>query len=180
MSNEAKLKQINNEIKVYINESNFISIKFRNKLIKMLGQQFLVNLPLENFASIDIVLEEDGSIIMRGDKYQPAEKITTFEELEEKYISFKEKADAMLNKKDTNYYNKRDFDNILNLFIIILIILVFIGLLILGIRALLFGNYINCIWLIMFSSSWLIPGLKENLIQRIDQAKIYLKRKLKK
>ena len=35
-----KLKKINNEIKDYINESNFISIKTRNKIIKTLGDEF--------------------------------------------------------------------------------------------------------------------------------------------
>ncbi len=32
--NEEILKKINKEIKIYINESNFISIKCRNKIIK--------------------------------------------------------------------------------------------------------------------------------------------------
>lgn len=96
---EKELKQINNEIKVYINEAKFISNKCRNNLLKELGKTFSVNLPLENFANIDAQLTEDGDIIMRGDKYESTDKVKSFKELEEKYQTFKEKADKIISKK---------------------------------------------------------------------------------
>ena len=175
-----KLKKINKEIKSYINEANFVSMKFRNKLIKILGETFTVELPLDNYVSIDIILEKDGTIIMRGDKYQPKEKVSSIEELETKYNFFKEKADSMLQKKDVNFYTKKDANNILNLIIILLILLVFLFLIVVAIRSLLIGDYYNCIWLIAMSSIWIIPGLKNNLQSRTEQAKNFIKRKFKK
>jgi len=53
-----KLKKINNEIKDYINESNFISIKTRNKIIKMLGEEFDINFKLDNYQTIDVTILE--------------------------------------------------------------------------------------------------------------------------
>jgi NAD(P)H-nitrite reductase large subunit len=72
------------KIKSYINQANFISLKCRNKLIKILSEEFSIELPLENYANIDIQLTEDGNIIMREDVYKAPEKIT-FEEVEQKY-----------------------------------------------------------------------------------------------
>ena len=63
------LNKINKELKSYVNQANFISQKTRNKLIKMLGEEFQIDLPIENFANIDVQLTSDGSIIMRGDIY---------------------------------------------------------------------------------------------------------------
>ena len=96
------LKEMNNEIKVYINEAKFISNNCRNKLLKLLGETFSVDLPLENFANIDAELQENGNIIMRGDEYETTEKVESLEELEEKYNIFKENADKLLKKKETN------------------------------------------------------------------------------
>ena len=47
------IDDINNEIKSIINESKFISLKLRNRIIKMLGNEFDINLPLENYENID-------------------------------------------------------------------------------------------------------------------------------
>lgn len=180
MSENIKLKKINKEIKTCINEANFVSIKFRNKIIKMLADEFSVSLPLENYANIDIVLEEDGSIIMRGDKYETNNKVKNIEELEEKFNNFKTKANNLINKKDFSYGGNKDFNNISNLFIIGLILLVFLILILFVIRSLLIGDYYNCLWLIIMSSIWIVPGLKNNLKNRTEQAKNYLKRKFKK
>ncbi len=175
---EKDLKKINDEIKGYINEAKFISNGCRNKILKLLGNTFSVDLPLENFANIYVELTEEGDIIMRGDKYESTSKVTSFEELEEKYNLFKEKADKILKKKEVNYYSKNDFNNIVNLFIILLIIIVFIVLLIYTIKVFLLGDFFQCIWLIIFVSSWLIPSL--GIANRFEQAKNYLKRKFKK
>ena len=60
MNNEEKLRKINKDLKVIINEATFISNKCRNKIIKMLGNDFSVDLPLENFKSIDVVITEEA------------------------------------------------------------------------------------------------------------------------
>ena len=40
MDKEETLNEINNELKTYINESSFISMKCRNKLLKMFADEF--------------------------------------------------------------------------------------------------------------------------------------------
>ena len=48
------INKINTELKIYINEATFISNSCRNKLIRLLGKEFDISLPLEDFANIDI------------------------------------------------------------------------------------------------------------------------------
>ena len=57
------LKQINNQMKSYINEASFIGNKCRNKLIELVNKNFLVKIPKENFLNIDITIPENGNII---------------------------------------------------------------------------------------------------------------------
>ena len=90
MNNEEKLRKINKDLKVIINEATFISNKCRNKIIKMLGNDFSVDLPLENFKSIDVVITEEGNIIMRDEEYKRDSKLT-IEEIENIFKEFKEK-----------------------------------------------------------------------------------------
>ena len=63
MDKEAELKKINTELKIYINEASFISNACRNKLLRMLGKKFDIELPIEDFANIDVCLFENGKII---------------------------------------------------------------------------------------------------------------------
>lgn len=169
------LNKINNEIKGYINQANFISQKQRNQIIKMLGEEFSIDLPLENFANIDVILTEEGNLIMRGDQYNAPTKLT-FDEVEKKYNNFKEKADAILNKKEINYYNRKDINNILNILIVIVLSVIYVFVVINAIRALLSLNLFTFSILAMILSSWLVPGIKN----RFEQAKNFLKRKFKK
>ena len=54
-----ELNKLNNELKSYINEANFISNKCRNKLITILGKEFNIDVKLENYANVDVkILEE--------------------------------------------------------------------------------------------------------------------------
>lgn len=175
---EKDLEKINNEIKGYINEAKFNSNSCRNKLLKLLGKNFSVDLPLESFTNIDAKLTENGNIIMRDDEYESTDKVKSFAELEEKYNNFKKQADKLLKKKSGNYYSKQDRNNIVNLLIIGLILIVFVILAIHTIESFILGDYIHCIWLVVFVSSWLIPSL--GIKARFEQAKNYLKRKIKK
>ena len=102
MNNIEKLNKINKELKIIINESSFISNKCRNKIIKMLGNDFSINLPIENFKSIDVVITEDGNIIMRDEEYKRDSKLN-LDEIEKIFYEFKEKADVILKKKEINY-----------------------------------------------------------------------------
>ncbi len=179
MSKE-KLKKINDEIKDYINESNFISIKCRNKIIKMLGIEFGINFKLDNYQTIDCKILDNGHIIMYGDEYSPEEDIKDFNEIEERYNNFKIKADSYLKGKDITFKNKKIGNNILNLLVIFLILLIFIGLLYLFIHSILIGDYFNCIWLIIFVFPWLTTRLKDNLISRLQSAVLFFKNIKKK
>lgn len=172
----ANLRQINNELKKYINEATFISNKCRNKLLKYLGEVFNVELPLENFAKIDAEITEEGNIIMRGDEYKTSSPLKTEEELEEKYNIFKEKAENLLKKKEVNYYTKNNINNTLNIFIVIALSIIYVIVLILAIREVLSLNLFTASILFAILSSSLIPNIKA----RFEQAKNFLKRKFKK
>ncbi len=172
----ANLRQINNELKKYINEATFISNKCRNKLLKYLGEVFNVELPLENFAKIDAEITEEGNIIMRGDEYKTSSPVKTEEELEEKYNIFKEKAEILLKKKEVNYYTKNNINNTLNIFIVIALSIIYVIVLILAIREVLSLNLFTASILFAILSSSLIPNIKA----RFEQAKNFLKRKFKK
>lgn len=173
---EKDLKKINNEIKVYINEAKFISNNCRNKLLKLLGDTFSVELPLENFANIDAELTIDGNIIMRGDEYESSAKVKSFEELEEKYNAFKENADKLLKKKELSFHKKKDIDNTLNIIIVIVLSIVYLVVIMLTIQSILSLNLFVASILVALLSSYLHPNIKD----RFEQAKNYIKRKLKK
>lgn len=169
------LKTINNELKSYVNQASFISIKCRNKLIKLLGETYQIELPIENYANIDVQLTEEGNIIMRGDSYNNGKSLT-LEETKEKYNEFKEKADTLLNKKELNYYNKKDINNILNIIIVIILVLAYVVVGVLFIKAILSLRLFTASILAALLSSYLAPGIKN----RFEQAKNFLRRKLKK
>ena len=169
------LNKINKELKSYVNQANFISQKTRNKLIKMLGEEFQIDLPIENFANIDVQLTSDGSIIMRGDIYNAPVKLSNTE-IENKYALFKEKAEKLINKKEVNYQNKNDLGNIANIFIVIILSIAYIVVGILLIRAVFALQLFTASILISLLSSYLVPGIRN----RFEQARNFLKRKLKK
>lgn len=171
-----QLKEINNEIKGYINEAKFISNSCRNKLLKLLGKTFSVELPLENFANIDAELTENGNIIMRGDEYESTAKVKSLEELEEKYNSFKEQADRLLKKKEKGFHQGKDINNILNIFIVIILSIGYLIVALLTIKSIFSLNLFTASILIALLSSYLLPNIKD----RFEQAKNYLKRKFKK
>ena len=82
----------------------------------------------------------------------------------------------MINKKELNYYNKKDINNILNLFIVGILSLIYIVVLIFAIRSLVSFNLFTFSILTMLLTSWLIPSIKD----RFEQAKNFIKRKIKK
>ena len=172
----ADLRQMNKELKGYINEASFISNKCRNKLLKMLGESFSVELPLDNFANIDASITEEGNIIMRGDEYISSSPCKTADELEEKYNVFKDKAEPLLKKKEVNYHTKNQMNNVLNIIIVIPLSLLYIVVLIFAIRAIFSLQLFTASILFTILSSSLLPNIKA----RFEQAKNFIKRKIKK
>lgn len=169
------LKKINNELKSIVNQSNFISQKTRNKIIKLLGQEFDIDLPVENFANIDVQITEEGSIIMRGDEYKTPQKLTA-DEVEKRYQNYKEKAEKLINKKDVNYTNKKDLSNVLNIIIVIVLSIAYAIVGVLFVASILRLQLFTASILLALLSSYLVPGIKV----RFEQAKNFLKRKFKK
>lgn len=174
MNKEEILNKINKELKIIINESTFISNKCRNKIIKMLGNDFSVNLPIENFKSIDVVITSEGNIIMRDEEYKRDSKLT-IEEIETIFKEFKEKTDVILKKKEINYYNMNDKNNLINVFILIVMVILFLALLYYAIISFFNGHYFGCVWLVMYGSSLFVPGIKDRLHQAVN----FIKRKMK-
>ena len=174
MNKEEKLNKINKELKIIINESTFISNKCRNKIIKMLGNEFSIDLPIENYKSIDVTITEEGNIIMRDEEYKRDSKIS-FDEVCELYDKFKAQADVILKKKEINYYNMNDKNNIINVVILIFMILIFLILLYYAFISFINGNFFGCIWVVAYSSSWFVPGIKDRLTQAVN----FIKRKMK-
>ena len=62
------LKQMNNEMKSFINEATFIGERCRKKFLKLVDKHFFVELPKESFLHTDIILKENGNIVIYADK----------------------------------------------------------------------------------------------------------------
>lgn len=175
-----RLKEINKELKVYINESSFISNKCRNRLLKVFCEEFNVKLDLDNYKNVDLSIKEDFKILYRDDLYESLDKIKDMDDLEERYSRFKEKADKLIKRKEIDFKNKSNMNNISNLIIVICVIGIMFAALYFGVRALLVGDYYDCLWLLIILSWVVSPKLKENLRERFLLAKNYLKSLLKK
>ena len=68
-----------------------------------------------------------------------------------------------------------DKNNIINVFILIVMVAVFLALLYYAFISFIRGNFLGCIWLVMYSSSWFVPGINDRLHQAIN----FIKRKMK-
>ena len=175
-----KLDTINNEIKSVINESKFISIKLRNKIIKMLGSEFDIELPLENYENIDISITEDGNIIMRDEEYKTEKDISSSSDLVNRYEEFQKDIEVLLKKNETNFDTKKRNNEISNLLIILLVFIISVILLIVGINRLLMGDLFGVIWLIFIISYYIIPASGNRMRNRLIRAKKYLTKKFTK
>ena len=175
-----RLNEINKELKVYINESGFISNKCRNKLLKFFCEEFNVKLDLDNYKNVDLCIKDDFKVLYRDDLYESSNKIKDINDLEERYNRFKEKADKLLSRKEIDFKTKSNQNNITNLGIVICATFILIAAAILGIKAILESNWLDCLWLLVIITTWIQPRIKSHLIERYKQAGRYLKRLLKK
>ena len=66
MKKEETLNTINNDLKTYINESSFISMKCRNKILRLFENEFNIKLDIENYKNVDLEILEDFTIKYRS------------------------------------------------------------------------------------------------------------------
>ena len=176
MDKEETLNEINNELKTYINESSFSSMKCRNKLLKMFADEFNINLDISNYKNVDLEVLEDFTISYRNNIYKSEDNITNIEEFMNKYNTFKEKADNLIKKREIDFNNMNNLKNIGNLIIVLCLIIAFLMFIYLGLMAILSKNYYDCFWFAIGVAPWLFPKFKESFTNRFTRAKIYLKR----
>ncbi len=177
---EDVLAKINKEIKIDLNEASFISMKCRNKLLKMFCEEFSVDLDISNYQNVDLKILDDYTFLYREDSYTSSEKISSIDELEEKFSKFQERANTLIKKKEIDFQNKSNWNNISNLIIILCILIGMIGIGILVIHSFFMGDYYNCLWFIVFIVPAVVPRMKDSLSNRFVQAKRYLKSLFKK
>ena len=174
------LNKINNELKSYINESSFISIKCRNKLLKIFEEAFNIRLDIGNYQNVDLFINDDFTVTYREDKYTSEDNINSFDELEERYNNFKLKADILIKRREIDFQGKSNFNNIVNLIVVLLIFITMGIVLYLGVIAFIGGHYFDCLWFIVFILPMIIPKLKYSLKDRLIQARDYIKRLIKR
>lgn len=175
-----KLNKINRELKVYINESGFISNKCRNKIIKLFADEFCVNLDIDNYKNVDLSITDDFKVSYRDDLYTSSDNINSIGEVIERYERFKEKADKILKRKEIDFNNMSNAKNISNLIIVICIILGGIAITILGISAIFRGELFDVLWLVFIIGPAIISKVRDNIANRFIQARNFVKHLFKK
>lgn len=169
------LKEINNQMKIDVNEASGISDKIKLKFLKLVERHFEVSLPHENFLNIDIELLENGNVKMRDDEYKTTSPVKTLEELNEKFNAFQEEVNHLLNKNETNFSTMKKTNERNNLIVLcfITIIIVLVG--IYSIQQLIFGNIYGVIWIVIMVGCNVIPATGNSIRNRYARAWRYLK-----
>ena len=180
MDKKDVLDKINNELKSYINESSFISMKCRNKVLEIFEEEFLVDLDIANYQNVDLKINDDFTITYRDDIYKSDKKINSISDLEERYNNFIFRVDKLLKKKEVDFQNKNKFNNISNLIIVIGMILIMLIVIYFGIVAFLNGLYFDCLWFVVVILPWIFPKFKSSFIERITQARNFINKSKKK
>ena len=174
------LSKINKELKVYINEASGISDKCKKRLVSLVEKYFYVDLPNDNFLNIDITILENGNVIMRDDEYETTKKISSLEELFERYSNFKDEIEVLLEKNEVNFEVKKRNSEISNLLIVLLVVCISLLVLLYGFRELLYGNYFGVIWLGFIIFYYIIPASGNRIRNRFVRAKKFLTNKFTK
>ena len=168
------LKEMNNLIKIDINEASGISAKCKQKLIKLVEKHFQVNLPNDNYLNIDIELLENGNVKMRDIEYQTQSKVTK-EILEERFTQFQEEVDILLEKNGVNFETISSKKERNNLIWVILITVAFIIIGLNAIKELIFGNIFGVLWLVIIVGYYVIPATGTSIRNKYVRAYKYLK-----
>ena len=174
------LNTINKELKVYINESSFISQKCRNRLLTFFSQEFDVDLDISNYQNVDLSIQDDFKILYRDDLYSSNGNIQSLDDVLERYERFQEKADKLIAKKEVDFQSKNNVSNITNLVIVICMLLIAILVLLFCVYEFFQGHYFDCIWFLVFIVPVIAPKFRASLENRFQQAKNYLKHILRK
>jgi len=170
------IKTMNNEIKGYINEANFISKGTRNKLIKLISKYFYVDLPIENYLRVDITIKENGNVVMKDEEYKTTNPIKDEKELYERYNNFKEEVTSLLDKKEVNIDTIRRKNDITNLILTIVLTIAIIIIILFSIHRLLLGDYIGGLWILIV----ILPLLTDKVRNRYKMAIRFIKSICKK
>ena len=170
------IKTMNNEIKGYINEANFISKGTRNKLIKLISKYFYVDLPIENYLRVDITIKENGNVVMKDEEYKTTNPIKDEKELYERYNNFKEEVTSLLDKKEENIDTIRRKNDITNLILTIVLTIAIIIIILFSIHRLLLGDYIGGLWILIV----ILPLLTDKVRNRYKMAIRFIKSICKK
>ena len=170
------IKTMNNEIKGYINEANFISKGTRNKLIKLVSKYFYVDLPIENYLRVDITIKENGNVVMKDEEYKTTNPIKDEKELYERYNNFKEEVTSLLDKKEVNIDTIRRKNDITNLILTIVLTIAIIIIILFSIHRLLLGDYIGGLWILIV----ILPLLTDKVRNRYKIAIRFIKSICKK
>lgn len=173
------LKQMNNEMKSFINEATFIGERCRKKFLKLVDKHFFVELPKESFLHTDIILKENGNIVMREEEYETSCKVQKKEELEERYNNFKQEVEILLKKNEVDFDTSRRNKDVLNLFLVTIYTIIFAVVSIFVLRQILAGNIYSSIWFIFIIIYNFIPRVGEHLRNRYILAYRFLKRLFK-
>ena len=168
------LKEMNNLIKIDINEASGISTKCKQKLIKLVEKHFQVNLPNDNYLNIDIELLENGNVKMRDIEYQTQSEVTK-KILEERFTQFQEEVDILLEKNEVNFETLSSKKERNNLIWVILITVAFIIIGLNAIKELIFGNIFGVLWLVIIVGYYVIPATGTSIRNRYIRAYKYLK-----
>ena len=155
------IDDINNEIKVFINEASFISSSTLKRVLKLINKYFYVDLPMEDFLKVDIEIMENGNIKMRGDEYQSDNKPKDYNELVERYDKLKEEIEEILSKKEINFDKKRNKNDFISFLLAILFTIILAIIIIYALRQLLYGNIFGAVWLLVILIPIITPKIKE-------------------
>ena len=173
-----KLFDMNNEMKDYINAAMFIDRKAKIKLLKEINKAFYVNIPIDNYANIDASINEDGSILFKGDVYKPSNDVSSIDDIYDRFMNLKQCIDPYFDRK--NKINDNLLYNIVNIFIILGILIILIFLIYEIFINIMSGNYTYVIFEILFLSSTAIPKVNSFLKSRINTLIIFIKKILHK
>ena len=169
------LHSLNNELKKYVNEARAISDKCRDKLLTLVEKHFYVKFKSTNYDNLNLTILANGDIEMRDEIYETSEKAQSFEIIKERFTNFQKEAEALLNKKATNFDKMKTNNEISNLLIVFLILLVSLVIIIYGLKILLLGDIQGLIWLIFMISYHIVPATGGRVRNRLIRAKRYLK-----
>ena len=174
------LNDINNELKIYINEASGISEKCKQKLVKLVEKHFYVDLPNDNYLNIDITILENGNVIMREEEYQTTKKINSKEDIYERYENFQIEIKDLLEKNEIDFESKKRNSELLNLLIVLITIIISIIILIYSVKVLLRKDLFGLLWIVFILGYYIVPATGNNLRNRFIRAKKYLKKFTKK